>query len=58
MMLSAGNVPCLITSPTKSLAGKQGVVELGEVQLRDSGPDGTRGTTDDQRFAVQGIFLP
>ena len=40
------------------LAGKQGVVELGEITLRDSGPDGTRGNTDDERFATQGIFLP
>ena len=44
--------------PGVVINGKQAIVELGEIELRDSGTDGTRGNTDDQRFATQGIFLP
>jgi len=44
--------------PGAVIAGKQAVIEVGEVQLLDSGTDGTRGNTDDERFATQGIFLP
>jgi hypothetical protein len=44
--------------PGSVISGKQAVVEIGEVQDLDSGPDGTRGNADDQRFAVQGIYLP
>lgn len=40
------------------VAGKKAVIEFGEVQLLDSGSDGTRGNSDDQRFATQGIYLP
>jgi VCBS repeat protein/FG-GAP repeat protein len=44
--------------PGSVIAGKKAVVEIGEVQLLDSGPDGTRANPDDQRFATQGIFIP
>jgi len=44
--------------PGSVIAGKQAVVETGEVQDLDSGPDGARGNSDDQVFAVQGIYLP
>jgi hypothetical protein len=44
--------------PSVVINAKQAVVELGELELRDSGPNGTRGNSDDQRFAVQGIYLP
>jgi hypothetical protein len=44
--------------PGAYIAGKQAVVELGEVQMLDSGPDGQRASSDDQRFAVQGIYVP
>jgi tripartite motif-containing protein 71 len=44
--------------PGSVIGGKNAVVELGEVQILDSGPDGTRGNSDDERFAVQGIFVP
>jgi subtilisin len=38
--------------------GHKAVWQLGEIQVLDSGPDGTRGNADDERVAVQGIFLP
>jgi hypothetical protein len=38
--------------------GDAAVWELGEVQIKDSGPDGVRGNSDDQVFASQGILLP
>jgi hypothetical protein len=38
--------------------GEAAVWRLGELQLVDSGPDGVRGNSDDELFAVQGIFLP
>jgi len=44
--------------PGSVINGKQAVVETGEVQDMDSGPNGTRGDSDDQVFATQGIFLP
>jgi hypothetical protein len=44
--------------PGTVVAGKKSIVEVGEIELRDSGPDGTRGNSDDQRFAVEGIYLP
>jgi hypothetical protein len=44
--------------PGSVVAGKQAVVELGEITLLDSGLDGTRGSSDDERFAVQGIYVP
>jgi hypothetical protein len=44
--------------PGLVISGKKVVVEFGEIQLFDSGPDGVRGNTDDQRFATQGIYLP
>jgi hypothetical protein len=39
-------------------AGDKAIWELGEIQVLDSGPDGVRGNTDDERVAVQGIYLP
>jgi hypothetical protein len=44
--------------PGSVINGRKAVVEFGEIQLLDSGPDGVRGNTDDQRFATQGIYLP
>jgi hypothetical protein len=44
--------------PGSVINGKQAVVEIGEVQDMDSGPNGARGDSDDQVFATQGIFLP
>jgi hypothetical protein len=39
-------------------SGNGAVWQLGEIELKDSGPDGLRGNSDDQPFAVQGIFAP
>jgi len=45
--------------PGSVIAGQSAVVEIGEVVLNDSGPDGNYNTTNDnQVFAAQGIFLP
>jgi hypothetical protein len=44
--------------PGSVIAGKQAVVEIGEIQQLDSGPDGVRGNSDDQIFSVQGVYLP
>jgi len=44
--------------PGSVIANKQAVVEVGEVVALDSGPNGTRGDTDDEVFAAQGIYLP
>lgn len=44
--------------PGSVIAGKQAVVETGEIVALDSGPDGSAGTSDDETFATQGIYLP
>jgi len=44
--------------PGSVIAGKQAVVETGEIVALDSGPNGTRGDSDDETFATQGVFLP
>jgi hypothetical protein len=38
--------------------GKFAVVEVGEIQVFDSGPDGIRGNANDELIGVQGIFIP
>ena len=38
--------------------GNAAVWQLGQIELKDSGPDGVRGNSDDQPFAAQGIFAP
>jgi len=44
--------------PGSVIANKEAVVEVGEVQQLDSGPNGTRGDSDDEIFSTQGVFLP
>jgi len=44
--------------PGSVIKGKDAVVEVGEVQQLDSGPNGTRGDSDDEIFSTQGVFLP
>jgi len=44
--------------PGVVIAGTQSVVQIGQVQILDSGPDGTRSTPDDQLAGVQGILIP
>jgi hypothetical protein len=38
--------------------GKAAIWRLGQIEVKDSGPDGVRGNSDDQIFEVQGVFLP
>ena len=38
--------------------GKRAIVEVGQIQISDGGPDGIVGTTPNTLFAVQGIFIP
>jgi len=44
--------------PGSVIAGKQSVIEVGEIVAIDSGPNGARGDSDDQVLATQGIYLP
>jgi hypothetical protein len=39
-------------------AGDTAVWQLGQIELKDSGPDGVRANSDDEVFATQGVFLP
>jgi len=38
--------------------GDAAVWQLGEIEIKDSGPDGIRGNADDELFETQGVFLP
>ena len=38
--------------------GKRAIVEVGQIQVSDGGPDGIVGTTPNTLFSVQGIFIP
>jgi len=38
--------------------GKRAVVEIGQIQISDGGPDGLVGTSPNTLFSVQGIFIP
>ena len=38
--------------------GKRAIVEIGQIQITDGGPDGLVGTTPNTLFGVQGIFIP
>jgi hypothetical protein len=38
--------------------GKRAIVEVGQIQISDGGPDGIVGTTPNTLFATQGIFIP
>ena len=38
--------------------GKGAVWQIGQIEIKDSGPDGVRASADDQVFEVQGVFLP
>jgi hypothetical protein len=49
----------LIPGPPEVVqAGKGAIVEIGQIQVFDAGPDGIRDNTDDELFAVQGIVVP
>jgi hypothetical protein len=44
--------------PGVVISGTSSVVQIGQIQIVDSGPDGARSTTDDQLVGVQGILIP
>jgi Tol biopolymer transport system component len=44
--------------PGVVINGDTAVWQIGQVELKDSGPDGVRGDSDDELFATQGVFLP
>lgn len=52
------NTDVLYVIPGIAKDGKRQIWELGQVRVRDGGPDGDAGTADNSLFAVQGIFVP
>jgi hypothetical protein len=44
--------------PGLVVSGKRAIVEIGQILVLDSGPDGIRDNSDDGLFAVQGIVVP
>jgi hypothetical protein len=38
--------------------GKRAIVEIGQIQVKDGGPDGVVATEPNTLFGVQGIFIP
>jgi hypothetical protein len=52
------NTSANATVPGSVKDGKRGVVEIGQIQISDGGPDGLVGTSPNTLFAVQGIFIP
>jgi hypothetical protein len=38
--------------------GDAAIWRLGELEIKDSGPDGVRGNSNDELFETQGVFLP
>jgi hypothetical protein len=44
--------------PGVVVGGTAAIVEFGQIQVFDAGPDGTRGNFDDELFAVQGFYVP
>ena len=55
---------CAITTSVTAVVpgavrdGDRAVVQLGQVQVSDGGPDGVASTADNQLFAVQGLYVP
>src|SRR5205085_6092888 len=50
--------PQAICPPACGNPGQRAVVELGQVEVLDGGPDGNVGTNDNTVFLRQGIFIP
>ena len=55
---------CAVTTTANAVVpaavkdGKRAIVEVGQLQVTDGGPDGLVGTTPNTLFEVQGIFIP
>ena len=45
-------------APGVNVDGNAAVWQIGEIEIKDAGPDGTRGNADDQLFETQGGLLP
>ena len=52
------NTSANATVPGSVKDGKRAIVEVGQIQISDGGPDGVTATTPNTLFAVQGIFIP
>ncbi len=44
--------------PGAARDGDRAIVQLGQVQVSDGGPDAVAATADNQQFMVQGLFVP
>ena len=45
-------------APGSAVQGQRSIWELGQFEVLDQGPDGTPANSDDNLFAVQGVFVP
>ena len=52
------NTSANATVPGAVKDGKRALVEIGQIQISDGGPDGLVGTSPNTLFGVQGIFIP
>ena len=52
------NTSANATVPGAVKDGKRSLVEIGQLQVFDGGPDGLTGTAPNTLFSVQGIFIP
>ena len=52
------NTSANATVPGAVKDGKRAIVEIGQIQISDGGPDGLVGTSPNTLFGVQGIFIP
>ena len=56
--LCTANTSANATVPGAVKDGKRAIVEIGQIQITDGGPDGLVATSPNTLFAVQGIFIP
>jgi hypothetical protein len=54
----SANTSANATVPGAVKDTKRAVVEIGQLQINDGGPDGVATTVPNQLFSVQGIFIP
>jgi hypothetical protein len=56
--LCTANTSANATVPGAVKDGKRAVVEIGQLQISDGGPDGLASSAPNALFSVQGIFIP
>jgi hypothetical protein len=56
--LCTANTSANAVVPGSVLDGKRAIVEVGQINITDGGPDGVNATTPNSVFEVQGIFIP